>query len=220
MLERIAKIKENIEKLKADEGITREITLIGATKTVEPERIKMLPLAGITIAGENRVQELLEKYDEVEGVEWHLIGALQTNKVKYIVDKVSLIHSVDRVSLVDEIEKQAEKRKIEVGVLLEINIGGEENKSGVAPENAKNLMAYIATKPHLRLKGVMSVLPINAPDELYEKMREFSDYARKNYHADILSMGMSGDYEKAILHGSNMIRLGSAIFGQRNYNKR
>ena len=163
------------------------------------------------------MQELLDKYDEVHGLEWHFIGALQTNKVKYIIDKVSLIHSVDREALADEIDRQAEKRGIIANVLVEINVGGETSKSGVSPDRAKSLIDYVAAKKRVRLKGIMSVLPINATDEQYAKLAEFGKYALEKYGADVISAGMSGDYEKAIRYGANMIRPGSAIFGKRNY---
>lgn len=217
MRDEINKLFARIEEVKRECGITREITVVAATKTVSPERINVLPKYGIKIAGENRVQELLDKYDEVHGLEWHFIGALQTNKVKYIIDKVSLIHSVDREALADEIDRQAEKRGIIANVLVEINVGGETSKSGVSPDRAKNLIDYVAAKKRVRLKGVMSVLPINATDAQYAKLAEFGKYALEKYGADVISAGMSGDYEKAIRYGANMIRPGSAIFGKRNY---
>ena len=217
MRDEINKLFARIEEVKRECGITREITVVAATKTVLPERINELPKYGIKIAGENRVQELLDKYDEVHGLEWHFIGALQTNKVKYIIDKVSLIHSVDREALADEIDRQAEKRGIIANVLVEINVGGETSKSGVSPDRAKNLIDYVAAKKRVRLKGVMSVLPINATDAQYAKLAEFGKYALEKYGADVISAGMSGDYEKAIRYGANMIRPGSAIFGKRNY---
>jgi len=217
MRDEINKLFARIDEVKRECGITREITVVAATKTVSSERINELPKYGIKIAGENRVQELLDKCDEVRGLEWHFIGALQTNKVKYIIDKVSLIHSVDRESLADEIDRQAEKRGIIANVLVEINVGGEVSKSGVSPDRAKDLIDYVAAKKYVRLKGVMSVLPINATDEQYVKLAEFGKYALEKYGADVISAGMSGDYEKAIRYGANMIRPGSAIFGKRNY---
>ena len=217
MREELNSILAKIDECKKINSITHNVTLIPATKMVEPERINMLKDYGITVAGENRVQELLEKYDKVSGIEWHLIGALQTNKVKYIIDKVKLIHSVDRENLVDEIDKQAKKKGIIVDVLVEINVGEEENKSGVKTEDAQALMEYVVTKTNIRLRGIMSVLPISAPDCMYEKMQQISKFATEKYNADILSMGMSGDYEKAIKYGSNMVRIGSAIFGKRIY---
>ena len=214
-----AEIFRLIEQEKKKYGIMQEITVVAASKTVSPEKINMLPSVGINIVGENRVQELVEKYDKVTGVEWHLIGALQTNKVKYIIDKVSLIQSLDRPSLADEINRQAKKHGIVANVLVEINTGREENKSGVMPEDALEFMKYVVSKPNLCLKGVMGVFPIEAPDELYIELKKISDQATELYGASILSAGMSGDYLKAIRYGSNMVRIGSAIFGTRNYNK-
>jgi pyridoxal phosphate enzyme, yggS family len=217
MQREISEIFRRIALIKEKYGIDRKITVIAATKTVEAEKIALLPQYGITVAGENRVQELLDKYDKVKGIEWHFIGALQTNKVKYIVDKVKLIHSLDRESLADEIDRQAGKRGIVSDVLVEINIGREASKSGVLPERAEELMAYVANKTHVRLRGVMSVFPVNAPDEAYESLAAFGKTAEKNYGAEIISAGMSGDYEKAVRFGANMVRLGSAIFGKRIY---
>lgn len=217
MRDEINNLFARIEQVKRSCGITRDVTVVAATKTVPPERINELPQYGITIAGENRVQELLEKYDGVHGIEWHFIGALQTNKVKYIVDKVSLIHSVDREALADEIDRQAAKRGLTANVLVEINIGGEDSKSGVSKHTAKALIDYVASKPNLRLRGVMSVLPVGAPDEIYVELSGYGSYANEKYGADVISAGMSGDYEKAIRFGANMIRPGSAIFGKRNY---
>ena len=210
MQREISEIFRRIALVKEKYGIDRKITVIAATKTVEAEKIALLPQYGITVAGENRVQELL-------GIEWHFIGALQTNKVKYIVDKVKLIHSLDRESLADEIDRQAGKRGIVSDVLVEINIGREASKSGVLPERVEELMAYVANKTHVRLRGVMSVFPVNAPDEAYESLAAFGKTAEKNYGAEIISAGMSGDYEKAVRFGANMVRLGSAIFGKRIY---
>ncbi|MBR2989183.1 MAG: YggS family pyridoxal phosphate-dependent enzyme [Clostridia bacterium] len=213
----IIAIQNEIAAVKREYGLTQDVVIVGASKTVAPEKINELPKYGITIAGENRVQELLEKYDKVSGVEWHLIGALQTNKVKYIIDKVSLIHSLDRPSLADEIDRQAGKRGIKMQVLVEVNTGREESKSGVMPEDALEFMKYVVGKPNLILKGVMGVFPIGASDDLYVQLKQISDKAKELYGADILSAGMSNDYIKAIRYGSNMVRIGSAIFGKRDY---
>ena len=212
MQEEIEKIFRTVEKVKKENGLTQEVTVVAATKMVEAERINLLPSFGITIAGENRVQELLEKYDKVSGLDWHIIGALQTNKVKYIIDKVKLIHSVDRKSLADEIEKQAKKRGLTVDVLVEINVGGEASKSGVAPSEACELMEYVSSLSSVNLKGVMSVLPVNAPDELYKQMQEFSSIATEKYSAPVLSMGMSDSYRIAIEEGSTLVRVGRRLF--------
>ena len=217
MQREISEIFKRIADVKNKYGIDREVTVIAATKTVEAEKISLLPQYGITAAGENRVQELLDKYDKVAGIDWHFIGALQTNKVKYIVDKVKLIHSLDRESLADEIDRQAGRREMVSDVLVEINIGREPSKSGVPPERAEEFMAYVAGKTHLRLRGVMSVFPVNAPDVAYESLAAFGKTAAEKYGAEIISAGMSGDYEKAVRYGANMVRLGSAIFGKRIY---
>lgn len=218
MQKEIDELFRSIARVKQECGITDDITVVAATKTVSPERINELPSLGITIAGENRVQELLEKYDKVRGIEWHLIGALQTNKVKYVIDKVKLIHSVDRRSLVDEIDKQAKKHGLVMDVLVELNMGREDSKSGVMPEDVDELMAYVTTKENVRLRGIMAVFPKNAPDVLYAELKEIAASAKEKYGVTVVSAGMSGDYEKAIRYGANMIRPGSIIFGNRIYN--
>lgn len=217
MEEEIKTLKARVEAVKEKFGITRDIKIVAATKTVPADKINMLPSFGITAAGENRVQELLDKFDAVKGIEWHFIGALQTNKVKYIIDKVALIHSVDRKSLADEIDRQAAKHNLVSEVLIEINIGKEPSKSGVFAEDAQELMAYVAAKANVRLRGVMSVLPHDAADEMYLELASRGKIAADKYGADIISAGMSGDYEKAIRFGANLIRPGSAIFGKRIY---
>ncbi len=217
MEEEIRTLKARVEAVKEKFGITRDIKIVAATKTVPADKINMLPSFGITAAGENRVQELLDKFDAVKGIEWHFIGALQTNKVKYIIDKVALIHSVDRKSLADEIDRQAAKHNLVSEVLIEINIGKEPSKSGVFAEDAQELMAYVAAKANVRLRGVMSVLPHDAADEMYLELASIGKIAADKYGADIISAGMSGDYEKAIRFGANLIRPGSAIFGKRIY---
>ncbi len=217
MQQEIAEIRKNIANITTELGITEQIAIVPATKMVEPERINELAQYGITAVGENRVQELLEKYDKVKDIEWHFIGALQTNKVKYIIDKVKLIHSVDRTSLADEIDRQAAKHGIVMNVLVEINVGEEQSKSGVLPADAQALMEYVSAKPNLCLKGVMGVFPVGAPDELYDKLARIGAIAKEKYGASVISAGMSGDYQTAIRHGANLIRPGSIIFGKRIY---
>ena len=222
-------LQSSVEKIKNELSATlqntgrnlSDVTVVAATKTVEPERINLLPSCGITIAGENRVQELLEKYEHCKGVEWHFIGNLQTNKVKYIIDKVTLIHSLDRAVLADEIDKQAAKIGKICNVLIEVNIGEEESKGGVMKEDLSALTDYVLTKKNLRLKGLMSVLPIGAPERLYAEMKALYDDLKDKVgeQIDTLSMGMSGDYLKAVKAGANMIRLGSILFGNRVYAK-
>lgn len=202
-------------------------TLVLATKTVEKEVLQGLAeRRSDLIYGENRVQELLAKYFEKEGLTWHFIGRLQTNKVKYIVDKVSLIQSVDSLRLAEEIEKRAAKIGKRIDILLEVNVGGEESKGGVSEEEFPLLLERVKTMPHLCLKGVMSVLP-NQKEEviapLYAKLRELYERAAEvkseNFDVKYLSAGMSGDYPVALRYGSNMVRIGSAIFGARRYDK-
>lgn len=211
-------VKQNIIELCGKEGKnTSDIKIVAATKTVEPNIMNSLVSLGINVVGENRVQELLSKYEYVKNIEWQFIGALQTNKVKQIIDKATLIQSVDRIDLINEIDKQAKKITKVADILLEINIGREQNKSGALLEELDNLYSYAKEKQNLKVCGFMSVLPIGANEDLYKKMNEiYENYKTKNSDIKILSMGMSGDYLKAISSGSNMIRLGSALFGKRN----
>ncbi|MBQ7227591.1 MAG: YggS family pyridoxal phosphate-dependent enzyme [Clostridia bacterium] len=194
------------------------VKIVAATKTRTAEEINGLKKFGITAMGENRVQELLSKYDELDMPEVHFIGALQTNKVKYIVDKVCMIQSVDRLELALEIEKRCAKINKVMDVLIEVNYGEEENKSGCPAGETIGLAREISALPHLRIKGLMTVLPIDAKDEMYSGMKMLSDELKEIYpEAEYLSMGMSDDYEKAISYGANMIRPGTALFGARVY---
>lgn len=211
--ENIITAKKNIELAGG-----HNVTIVAATKTVSADIISSLPSYGITIAGENRVQELLSKYDEVKGVIWHFIGRLQRNKVKYIADKVAMIHSVDSIALADEINKQCGKIGKIMPVLVEVNMGEEESKGGVEASEAIDLCRYVDGLPYLSLKGIMSVLPKDAPGETYSKLYDLFTGIKSEFpHADVLSAGMSGDYEIAIKNGANLVRLGSCLFGQRIY---
>lgn len=213
-------LSENIITAKRNIELSggHNVTIVAATKTISAEVISTLPSLGIEIAGENRVQELLSKYDKVHGVTWHFIGRLQRNKVKYIVDKVALIHSVDSVELADEINKQCGKISKVMPVLVEINMG-EESKGGISKDSAMELCEYIAKLEWLELKGIMSVLPKDAPKSMYSELNSlFMSVINRFHTADVLSVGMSGDYEVAVQNGANMVRLGSCLFGQRIYN--
>lgn len=199
----------------------KDVLVIGASKTMPLERILFVrDNTDVKIFGENRVQELLEKY--TPDVRWHFIGQLQTNKVKYIVDKVELIHSVDRISLLQEIDRQAKKHGKVQDILIEVNIGGEEKKGGVAPEEVIDFAKEVDKYPSVRLKGLMSVLPNvekDALDAFYLQLSKLYDTLKQTRldNADIryLSAGMSNDYDVAVKYGANIVRLGRALFGER-----
>lgn len=199
----------------------QDVLVIGASKTMPLERILFVrDNTVVKIFGENRVQELLEKY--TPDVRWHFIGQLQTNKVKYIVDKVELIHSVDRLSLLQEIDRQAKKHGKVQDILIEVNIGGEEKKGGVAPAEVIDFAKEVDKYPSVRLKGLMSVLPNvekEALNAFYLQLSKLYDTLKQTKldNADIryLSAGMSNDYDVAVKYGANIVRLGRALFGER-----
>ena len=229
-------IRENIsvirEKMRAaalkagrDE---KDIILVGASKMNDSAACRAAIDAGIDALGENRVQEMTQKLGEgaYEGAPLHFIGHLQRNKVRQVVGKVALIHSVGSLALLEEIDKQAQKLGITQDVLLEVNIGGEEAKSGFAPEELFAAAQLAKTMPHIRLRGIMTIPPADAPREenmvYFRKVQAlYVDINGKVYDnkMEYISMGMSGDFEDAIRAGSNMVRVGTAIFGQRYYTK-
>jgi len=204
---------------------TEDITLLAATKTVDVKTINYAISKGISYIGENKVQELLLKNDDVVGAHRHFIGHLQTNKVKDIIDKVELIQSVDSIKLAKEISKQAKKQDIVMDILLEVNIGGEESKWGFTPETLLSAVKEIAGFDNLFIKGLMAIPPI------CENMEQNRKYFRKMYklfidigaekidnsNMEILSMGMSDDFDIAIEEGATLVRLGTALFGRRIY---
>lgn len=206
---------------------SEDIHLVAATKMNDADRVRAAIQCGIRIAGENRVQELLEKYEAqaYQGAALHFIGTLQSNKVKYLMGKVSLIESVSSEKLGAVISKEAQKHGICQDVLLEVNIGNEEAKSGLAPENLEETIENLCKLPGIRIRGLMAIPPIahHSGENLhyFEGMRQlFIDISQKKYDnvsMDYLSMGMSGDFEDAILCGANMVRVGTAIFGLRPY---
>ncbi len=218
-------VAENIERILSE--INGRARLLAATKTVPAEMINFALDCGIDLIGENRVNELLEKYDHIDRnkTEIHFIGALQTNKVKYIIDKVDMIQSVDRQSLALEIEKQAAKHGIVMPILAEVNIGREETKSGVLPEETTEFCKFLGSLPHLKLCGLMAIPPKcetgSNNREYFCKMKKiFIDISHinvDNSNMDILSLGMSDDYLDAVECGSNLVRVGSSIFGKRVY---
>lgn len=213
---------ENIHK-----SCKNEVTLIAVSKTKPAEMIQELYDAGCRNFGENKVQELIDKYEILpKDICWHMIGHLQRNKVKYIVDKVSLIHSVDSLRLAQTIEKEAEKKNCVVDILIEINMAREESKYGIYPEELEALLREISHLSHIRIKGLMTVAPnVKNPEEnrkIFTEMKKLSvDIAKKNIDnitMSILSMGMSNDYNIAVEEGANMVRVGTSLFGARNYN--
>ena len=221
-------ICENIAKAAQSVGKTAEdITFLAATKTVDAPTINHAISLGLRYIGENRVQELLSKYEDydLDHASLQFIGHLQTNKVRQIVGKVDLIQSVDSVKLAREISRCSLKQNISTDILLEVNIGREENKSGVLPEALPELLDEIKDIPAIKVRGLMAIPPIcdNAQEncKFFDNMRHiFLDIGSKNIDnisMEVLSMGMSDDYAEAIRCGANMIRVGSALFGKRNY---
>lgn len=221
--ESYARICENIEKAKSAAGRTDNVRLMAVTKTVDPERINYAIGLGIDLLGENRVQEYMDKREQYQPAEVHFIGGLQSNKVKYIIDKVSMIHSVDNLRLAEEISKRAGQHGLVMDILAEINIGEEETKGGVTPESAEEFCAQVRELPHIRLRGLMTIPPPGCGEDTFARMQGlFADLSTdKSVNADgafdTLSMGMSGDYETAVRHGSTIVRIGSGLFGYRKY---
>ena len=227
--ENIAEIRARIDRAARSTGRTgADITLVGASKMNDAAACREAIAAGIDVLGENRVQEMTEKLAQnaYDGAPLHFIGHLQRNKVKQVVGKVALIQSVGSVELLREIEKAAAKLALRQDILLEVNIGGEEAKSGFAPEALCEAAALARELPHVRVRGVMAIPPIERePDGNVPYFRKlhalFVDINEKMYDNELeyISMGMSDDFESAIRCGSNMVRVGTAIFGARNYTK-
>ena len=227
--ENIAAIREEMAKACLACGRDpKSVLLCAATKMNDAEAVKEAVRCGVDCCGENRVQELTVKQPQgaYDGVPVHFIGHLQTNKVKQVVGKVDLIQSVDRMNLLECIEKEAARQELVQDILLEVNIGAEESKSGFQPEQVMEIAANMAAFPHCHLVGLMAIPPIcvekNGNSKYFDKMHQiFVDITAKKYdNVDMvcLSMGMSDDFADAICHGSTMIRVGTAIFGARNYN--
>ena len=227
--ENIAAIRREIHLAAAKTGRTgADITLVGASKMNDAAACREAIAAGIDVLGENRVQEMTQKLAEnaYDGVPLHFIGHLQRNKVKQVVGKAALIQSVSSMALLDELEKNAEKLGIVQDILLEVNIGGEEAKSGFAPGALNEAACYAKTLPHVRVLGLMTIPPVETEPHgnmpLFARMKALYVDINKNIYDNklkYLSMGMSGDYAEAIEAGSNMVRVGTAIFGARNYSK-
>lgn len=228
VLENLKVIRDKVAAAAEKSGRKAEdVRIMAVTKTVAPELVNVAINNGINLLGENRVQEYLDKRDSyVPNTETHFIGHLQTNKVKYIIDKVSMIQSVDSVKLAKEISKNALKNGITMDVLVEINIGDEVSKSGIEAAGAEDLVREIAELEAIRVKGIMSIPPICEKKEqslnYFSRLKQiFVDIGDKNIdnvYMEYLSMGMSQDFEAAIEMGANIVRIGSALFGQRQYN--
>ena len=203
-----------------------EVKLIAVSKTQPVEAIREAIEYGINSFGENRVQELREKTEIIkDNLDWHLIGHLQTNKVKYVVGKVSLIHSLENIKLAEALDKEAAKLGITVDVLAEINVAKEASKFGVNPEDAENFIREVSKFPNINIKGLMTVAPYTDISEenrkYFRQLKKIMvDLNSKNIHnvsMNVLSMGMTGDYEVAIEEGATLVRVGTGIFGSRNY---
>ena len=221
--ENLRTVRENIDRIKQEQGIERNITMVAAVKYADADQIRYLCCeCGVRELGENRVQQLLEHYEALGGIDvnWHFIGTLQTNKVKYIADKVCMIHSVDSVKLAREIDKQAKKHGRVIDVLVEINSGAEESKSGVLFDEAEELCLEISQFENIRLKGFMTMAPrcekkedyIKYFSQTYAKSLDIWTKKLHNISKPIISMGMSGSYGEAIECGADIVRIGRSLF--------
>ena len=227
-------LKENLEYVESQirEACERsgrlreEVTLIAVSKTKPVSVLKEAYDLGVRVFGENKVQELADKYEELpKDIRWHMIGHLQRNKVKYIIDKVELIHSVDSLRLAETIEKEAAKHNITANILIEVNVAKEESKFGLMPEELDEFVSEVAKFPHIQVQGLMTIAPfVDDPEEnrgIFQRLRKLSvDIAAKNVDnitMRILSMGMTNDYTVAVEEGAAMVRVGTGIFGARDY---
>lgn len=226
--ENLTKVEENIQKACNKAGRKRsEVTLIAVSKTKPVEMLQEIYDEGIREFGENKVQEMCEKMELMpQDIKWNMIGHLQTNKVKYIIGKTSLIHSVDSLKLAEEIQKQAVKHDVTADILVEVNIANEESKFGISKDETIQMVRDIAKLDHLKIKGLMTIAPfVENPEDNRLYFREIKQLSVDinnqnidNVSMDVLSMGMTGDYMVAIEEGATMVRVGTGIFGERNYN--
>ncbi|WP_427338761.1 YggS family pyridoxal phosphate-dependent enzyme [Caloranaerobacter sp. DY30410] len=223
----LEEVYKNIEEAALKTGRSLEdITLIAVTKTIDVDVINEAIKLGINNIGESRVQEILRKYDSIKGRPiWHMIGHLQTNKVKYIIDKIDLIHSLDRLSLAQELQKRAEQHNVFVNALIQVNIAEEKSKYGLYGDAVIPFVEEIIKYPKIKIKGLMTIAPYaENPEEVryvFRQLKELSVEIEKRGYPNVemkyLSMGMTNDYKIAIEEGSNMVRIGTGIFGGRNY---
>lgn len=222
-------VEEKVKEACRRAGRNRdEVTLIAVSKTKPMSMIEELLPLGVVDFGENKVQELTAKEEALpSGIHWHMIGHLQRNKVKYIVDKACLIHSVDSLRLAETVSQEAKKKGVTANILIEVNVAGEDSKFGVSPDETAALAEAISKLPNIAVKGLMTIAPFveNAEEnrEVFRNLRKLSvDIEEKKFNnvtMAVLSMGMTGDYEVAIEEGATMVRVGTGIFGERNYSK-
>lgn len=225
--ENLEQVRKNIDEACRMAGRDpKEVTLIAVSKTKPVSMLKEAYDAGARCFGENKVQEIMDKHPQLpEDIQWHMIGHLQRNKVKYIVDKVSMIHSVDSLRLAQTIEQEAAKHNVCVPVLLEVNVAQEESKFGLKMDEVLPLIETIADFPHIKVQGLVTIAPYveNAEDnrDFFRQLKKLSvDIEAKNINnvsMSVLSMGMTGDYQVAVQEGATMVRVGTGIFGERNY---
>lgn len=225
--ENLYQVQENLKEACRRSGRAEsDVTLIAVSKTKPLPMLEEVYSLGIRDFGENKVQELVDKVEQLpDDIRWHMIGHLQRNKVKYIVDKVYMIHSVDSLRLAEEISKEAVKRNITVNILIEVNVAGEESKFGAAPLDTPGLVQEISLLPGIAVRGLMTIAPFveNAEDNrlFFSQLKKlYVDITNKNIdnvRMDYLSMGMTGDYEVAIEEGASFVRVGTGIFGERSY---
>lgn len=222
----LKRIRDNFSGALSRSGRSPEsVRLMAVTKTVAPEAVNHAIELGVGLLGENRVQEYLSKEEAYDkSAEVHIIGHLQTNKVKYIIDKVSMIQSVDSFKLAREIDRLAKTHGRVMDILCEVNIGGEESKSGVAPEGLDALLDKVSQLENVRIRGLMTIPPPSESDVFLGRMEELFDRIksenREGVSMDTLSMGMTGDYVQAIEHGATIVRIGTGLFGARDYSKK
>lgn len=216
-------IKENLNNVR--KTLKSGVTLVAVSKTRSVEEITEAFNAGQVDFGENKIQELMTKLENApHGIKWHFIGGLQSNKVRYLDERVALVHSLDRIKLLNDLDRNAKKKNYIQKCLIEINIGREENKAGIMLEDLEELVEAAKSKENIKVLGLMAVIPICEEEDqrkYFTKMKEIFDELKKtetqNFTMEILSMGMSGDYKIAMECGSDMVRIGTAIFGERDY---
>ena len=227
--ENLNSIKKEIEVICQEKNIDSSgIKLVAVTKTIDADKINQVIELGITDIGENKVQEITDKFENIKkGVMWHLIGHLQSNKVKYIIDKVDLIHSVDSISLAKEISLRAGKINRTMDVLIQVNPADEESKFGIEYDETENFIREVSQLSNIRIRGLMTIAPFYEDLEkvrpyfkmMKQKFDSLKNLKKENVSMDYLSMGMTSDYIVAIEEGSNLVRIGTGIFGKRDYIK-